>query len=520
MQSILQTKGVNHALNMVGSYETYQYRSLLIMVVQHLFRAFFMMYYPFMDRAPIFSCKDEEGNLFDCTENQGGCTDRVFSPNSPTSFVIDLGFYCEQSYVRTIAGILFFLGGNIGNGYFSYVSDKQGRKPAMLYSYVLGAVFLFFFIGFSSGPISYICLLMLTWGSMSCFIGVSLTYLAEIGNEKFGKQSTLVILLEVTISQLVVVALAYFIPSYKIILYGFIAVPLVLASLLFFYVKETPVYLLSKNRVPEAIEALREIATVNEKPFAAENQEPAKSDKQLSAFPEAEEEKQTSKSWNYIEILTHPKLRVSVISYSVVKLYLYMAYFGCLFALSSLGGNMYVNCLVSATAEIIGYGLSFKAYLFPYKKLTKGGLSVVVGCGFSFLLVPYISSTSTDSLLSPLFLQGFLALIMRVAICFVYGFIYSMGNELFPPEVRSQSVGVSEIASALGGMFAPIIILFANTYSLNVLFLFGTLGFPALLASQYIPEKEISLEDESNDIELNYILFKEKNANNTDVKAV
>ena len=140
------------------------------------------MYYPFMNREPIFTCSDDQGNTWDCTEATGGCIDKILSPNSPSSFVIDREFYCEQAYVRTVAGVLFFLGGNIGNGYFSYVSDKKGRKPAMLYSYLLGAIFLFFLIEFSRGPLSYIILLMLTWGFMSSFIGISLTYLAEIGS--------------------------------------------------------------------------------------------------------------------------------------------------------------------------------------------------------------------------------------------------------------------------------------------------------------------------------------------------
>lgn len=91
---------------------------------------------------------------------------------------------------------------------------------------------------------------------------------------------------------------------------------------------------------------------------------------------------------------------------------------------------------------------------------------------------------------------------MRAAICFIYGFVYNLGNELFPPEVRCQSVGITEIISMLGGMVAPMVILFAESYQINALFLFGTLGLFALVASQYLPTPSVDLDDEASDVEM------------------
>ena len=174
---------------MVGGQDKYQKRLVLILVLQHLFRSFLMMYYPYLNQAPTFLCKDPDhpGEFFECSENNGGCADQVISPNSPNSLAIDLGLYCEKNYIRTLAGTFFFLGGNIGAGYYSYLSDKKGRKTSMIYMYVFGAICLFLLGTAAIGPLSYIFLLLLTWANLSPFCSISLTYIVEFTGNLVGE---------------------------------------------------------------------------------------------------------------------------------------------------------------------------------------------------------------------------------------------------------------------------------------------------------------------------------------------
>ena len=121
------------------------------------------------------------------------------------------------------------------------------------------------------------------------------------------------------------------------------------------------------------------------------------------------------------------------------------------------------------------------------------------------MLVPILQCESSF-ICSQLFLQGVLSLVMRTAVCFVYGFIYSVGNELFPPEVRSQSNGIAGVASDVGGMITPFVLLFAQALNLNPLLVLGVIGALPLVASQYLPEDEItSLEEESAGTEMKYM---------------
>ena len=118
------------ALDTVGGEGKYQKRAIYILLFQHLFRAFWLMYYPFLTQPPVFLCKDATGAYYDCHENSGGCVDRVLSPNSPSSLVNDLGLYCEKNYIRTLASTLFFVGGNIGSTYPFHGGTSEKEKSS------------------------------------------------------------------------------------------------------------------------------------------------------------------------------------------------------------------------------------------------------------------------------------------------------------------------------------------------------------------------------------------------------
>jgi len=175
---------------------------------------------------------------------------------------------------------------------------------------------------------------------------------------------------------------------------------------------------------------LKDIANVNGKSSAVTDFIPpspktSPSDEQISAISTTDS--QTKKSYNYFQIIFHPKLRLRVITFTVIKTYLFVAFFGSLFALSSLGGNIYVNALICPLAEALGYFLYCKTFIpliinflnidkakhLPVLLLLKRSLQVIVLTGVSFLLIPTLSCSSFF-MCHPLFLQGFLALVTKL----------------------------------------------------------------------------------------------------------
>jgi len=492
---------------MVGGGGAYQRKAIMLLITQHIFRAFFMMYYPFMNQTPIFKCKGPNDTLVDCTETTGGCVDRVIADYSPSSIVNSLGFYCDQAYVRTLASTLFFVGGNIGAAYYSSLSDSKGRKVALRTCYMLGSISLVLLGTIAVGPLTYMLCIMLVWGNFGSFCTLSITYASEISDEKFGKNASLIILLGIVAAEILLIVLALFIDNWRVLFMICIMIPCCCCCLLFKFLDESPVYLFGKGEMAQTAEVLKKMGDANGAHVDTLEASPPspqmKPSAKMSVVPNTEPPKQ----WNYGSIIMHPKLRLRVLVFSILKFYLNMAFFGCIFALSSLGGSIHVNSFIACFAEGLGYILALKAYLFSTKALLKNTLQIVVASGISFLLVPTLSCGDAFFLCSPTFIQAFLVLIMRTALCFICGFMFNVGNDLFPAEVRCQSIGISEIAACIGGMVAPYVIVVAEMNSLNPLFLFGSLGFFALSASKYLPETQLKSLDENvkEDVEMSYV---------------
>lgn len=115
-----------------------------------------------------------------------------------------------------------------------------------------------------------------------------------------------------------------------------------------------------------------------------------------------------ARTWNYYQIVMHPKLTTRVVVLCAIKFYLYMTFFGCLIALSSLGGSLFVNSIIACVAEGVGYILAckksicitilkfpiVKAHLFSTNKLLKASLQIVIASGVSFIALPSISCDS------------------------------------------------------------------------------------------------------------------------------
>jgi len=260
MQAILEKKGIKHAIDVVGGQNAYQLRISGIIALQYLFRSFFLIYYAYITQAPLFKCYDEAGNVRDCTENDGGCDQKIreFSENSPNSLAIDLGFYCENSYIRTLGGSLFFVGGNIGVAYSSYLSDKSGRKISLVLTYLIGSISLLA-LTVASGPFTYCLCLMLIWGSFSNYTVLSLTYVAEFSNEKFARNATAILLVSITVGELIAVGLAYFITSWRVLFIWCIAIPAILTNFSFKFLEETPVFLHSKRGMQRQLRSWKKL---------------------------------------------------------------------------------------------------------------------------------------------------------------------------------------------------------------------------------------------------------------------
>ncbi|GLG96483.1 GH14183 [Gryllus bimaculatus] len=150
-------------------------------------------------------------------------------------------------------------------------------------------------------------------------------------------------------------------------------------------------------------------------------------------------------------------------------------YYGLSWSTSDLGGNNYLNFLISGAVEI-------PAYIFLLLTLNRWGRkSILCGsmlAGGAALLLTIAVPTEEKWLIITLAMVG------KLAVTASYGTIYIVTAEQFPTVIRNVALGASSTCARAGGITAPYINLLADVWKSLPLLVFGGLitigGFLAL----------------------------------------
>ena len=168
------------------------------------------------------------------------------------------------------------------------------------------------------------------------------------------------------IGQFFLAPLIYMESSWRIVFSGIIGAPF-LINLFFIHsnLLETPRYLASKGRYPEARIVLDFIANTNRRPkiqckLRGEISEQATKGKYLKK--DEEYNYQLAQSLNYFDLFKFPSLKKTSLMLLAIWVFRYVAYYGINFSLTSFGGEIFTNFTLVAFAELIACLVACKIF--------------------------------------------------------------------------------------------------------------------------------------------------------------
>ncbi|XP_060558966.1 organic cation transporter protein-like [Ruditapes philippinarum] len=389
------------------------------------------------------------------------------------TFASQVNLVCDKEIWVANAEMIFYGGMLVGSFASGIIADIVGRKPVM---YVAILVMIASANGLAWAHEYWLfCIIEFFLGGsiVACFMPAYIISL-EITSVKKRVWPGVISELPYVLGLVVLAAVAYGLRDwFQIQLYT--SLPAVLFVFYWWLMPESPRWLLSKGRVKEAEQILRNAARWNKTTLPNDI---------FGEMIEDDVDKESS-FWKLFSSKTLCiRSNVIFLNWLVVAL----VYFGLALNSENLNGNLYLNFGLSGLVEIPGYLLV--VYLVDRVGRRKLYCSFMIIGGVSCLSTIFAIEYEPEG--SDVITIA-LAMFGRLCVTGAYSVVYVHSAELFPTVVRNAGLGIGSLFARLGTMVAPYIVtvsesLSGTTREILPLVVFGGMSLLSGLISLTLPE--------------------------------
>ncbi|XP_063299677.1 solute carrier family 22 member 2 [Pelobates fuscus] len=411
-----------------------------------------------LNRIPVSNCKD--GWIYNTTG---------------ASIVTEFNLVCADSWKLDLFQSCVNLGFFLGSLFIGYFADRFGRKPCLLISLFITAVFGVLVAFAPTYPLvvtfRFIQGLVSKGSWLSGYILV-----AEFVGMDHRRTVGIVYQVAFTVGLLVLSGVAYGITNWRWLQLA-VTLPNFLFLAYYWCVPESPRWLISQTRKAEAREIIQGIAEKNRKtmPEALEN---------LTVDEEGDEKQIPS----FMDLVRTPQIR----KHTFILMYIWFTcaviYQGLIMHMGTTGENIHFDFFVSAMVE-------FPAALIIIVTVDRIGRRYpwAVGCivtGISCLITAFIPNELN-------WLKVTLGCVSRMGITLSYEMICLVNAELYPTFIRNLGIMVCSSMCDLGGTITPFLVYrLADVWKELPLIVFAVLGTLSGILVLLLPEtKGLSLPE-------------------------
>ncbi|XP_072018558.1 organic cation transporter protein-like [Amphiura filiformis] len=248
-----------------------------------------------------------------------------------------------------------------------------------------------------------------------------------------------------------------------------LTVPLIFPFFLITILKESPRWLMAKGRFDEAEVIIKDIARVNKTKVP----EPLFEESEKIEILETNQAKQAT----ILDLFRTPTLRWRTLNMMFSWFVNSIVYYGLSLSTSDLGSNDYVAFFLSGLVEVPAYLWCMFGIEWLGRKPNLCGLFILGGiaCLCTLFFEPGTAMTA-------------IAMLGKFCITGTFSIVFIYSAEMFPTVVRSAGVGISSMASRVGGILAPLILILGEYWPPLPLIIFGSSAIIAGLLALLFPE--------------------------------
>ncbi|XP_059211903.1 solute carrier family 22 member 2-like isoform X1 [Centropristis striata] len=394
------------------------------------------------------------------------------------SFVTEFDLVCSDGWYVDMYQASLNVGFLVGSFAFGFFADRFGRKISFLVSNVLNVLAG---MALALTP-NYVSILVLRsvfgfgakGGWMSAYVLVT-----EIVGVEYRRTVGILYEMFFSVGVLILPLLAYFITDWRW-LQVVITAPYILFLSYFWFIPESPRWLISQNKSSKALEITEAIAK--------ENNRKLKNTESL-----CDDEGECS-SASLLDLVRTPNMRKNTLILMFNWFTSAVVYQGLIMRVGITGGNVYLDFLLSALVEFPSAFLILLTIERIGRRVPFAAANIVAGA--SCLITAFIPDTM-------FWFKTVVACVGRLGITMAYEMVVFVNAELYPTYIRNLAVSVCSTLCDVGGIVSPFLLYRLAAIWLELpLIIFGAVAFAAGGSVLLLPEtRGVPLPDTIDDIE-------------------
>ncbi|XP_033977186.1 solute carrier family 22 member 2-like [Trematomus bernacchii] len=394
------------------------------------------------------------------------------------SFVTEFDLVCSDSWYVDMYQAFVNVGFLAGSFAFGFFADRFGRRMSFLVSNILNAV-AGMVLAFAPNVISILVLravfgIGVKGGWMSTYV-----LLTEIVGVDYRRTVGILYQMFLSVGNIILPLLAFYITDWRWLQVA-ITAPYILFISFYWFIPESPRWLISQNNSAKAMEITEAIAKENKR--------------KLSHFEKLTEEEGDSSSASLMDLIRTPNMRKHTLILMFNWFTSAVVYQGLIMRVGIAGGNVYIDFLISGLVEFPAAFLILFTIERIGRRIPFASANIVAGA--ACLITAFIPD-------SMFWFKTVVACIGRLGITMAYEMVVFVNTELYPTFVRNLGVSVCSTMCDVGGIVAPFLLYRLAAVWLDLpLILFGVLAFIAGGLVLLLPEtKGVPLPETIDDIE-------------------
>ncbi|XP_076453585.1 solute carrier family 22 member 7-like isoform X2 [Babylonia areolata] len=383
----------------------------------------------------------------------GGVCVRFYDPDSVT-IVAQWDLVCERKYIKAAINSIQMAGVLVGALAAGQLSDSVGRRVTCYVTMAFHGLACLA-AGFSPSWEVYAALRFIVGAAIGSFIVLHYVYMIEFVGHTWRPYLASIPAWAIGAGLLCVVA--WQLPHWRYL--HFVVAGITLPTLFGWFVSpESLRWLAAKGRVEAAREVMDRIAKMNGRSLQATGD--ATGD-QLRMLVQAERssrakqgEGQDDHHYSYRTLFKGWRNCVKTLVLGFAWMSMSMSYYGILFGVSALSGNVYLNMFLLTVVDVLPAFITAYLAIRLGRRYTCCCFFILASLtGFAILLADrFASEDSRGPVISAI------AICSKLFIGAVWTCMQTFTAELYPTVIRSLGMGMANTAARVGGILAPFVL--------------------------------------------------------------